>query len=408
MKDTFSTLVYLKGKSRQDELAPIYVRITVRGQRVEVSVKREVLREKWNTLKGRLGGSSDKVKTLNHYLNTVEFKIQQAHSYLIQHDKPITARAIKNKYLGLSDERKGLLEVFDYHNSKMEQLIGIEYAKSTVTKYKTSLKHLTKFIKRKYHTDDILLCDMSRKLISDFQYYLTVDEGIGVNTSNKYLLHLKCVVNYAVDYDWLNSNPFTSFKLKDKKVTKEFLSSLEVSQLINTNYSNLMVQEVADIFVFCCLTGLSYIDIKNLSIDDVVIGIDGNTWVYVNRQKTGEASHIPLISYALSLIKKYKAHPVALNCGTVFPVRSNQKMNQRLKEVAEQSCIAKNLTMHVARHTFGTDTLTKGVPLESVSKMLGHSSLKSTQIYAKIVDSKIASDMAKFLESSPEVIQKYG
>ena len=408
MKDTFRTLVYLKGKLSQDELVPIYVRITVRGQRAEVSVKREVLREKWNTLKGRLSGTSDKVKSLNHYLNTVEYKIQQAHYHLMQNDTPISARAIKNKYLGISDERKGLLEVFDYHNSKMEQLIGIEFAKSTVTKYKTSLKHLTKFIKRKYHTDDVLLCDMSRKLISDFQFYLTADEGIGVNTSNKYLLHLKSVVDYAVDYEWLNSNPFSSFKLRDKKVTKEFLSSLEVGQLINTNYSNEYVQVVADVFIFCCLTGLSFIDVKSLSYDDILIGVDGNTWVHINRKKTGETSRVPLTRYALDLSKKYKEHASALINDYVFPVLSNQKMNQRLKEVATEAGISKNLTMHVSRHTFATSTLTMGVPLESVGKMLGHKSLKTTQIYAKIQDSKIISDMAQFLEASPSEIKRYG
>jgi site-specific recombinase XerD len=408
MKDTFSTLVYLKSKSRQDELVPIYVRITVRGQRAEISLKREVLREKWNTLKGRLSGTSDKVKSFNHYLNTVEYKIEQAYYHLIQNDTPISARAIKNKYLGIADERKGLLEVFDYHNSKMEQLIGIEFAKSTVTKYKTSLKHLTKFIKLKYHTDDVLLCDMSRKLISDFQFYLTADKGIGVNTSNKYLLHLKSIVDYAVDYEWLNSNPFSNFKLRDKKVIKEFLSSLELGQLINTKYSNEFVQVVADIFIFCCLTGLSFIDVKGLTNDNILISVDGNTWVHINRQKTGETSRVPLTRYALDLSRKYKEHASALINDYVFPVLSNQKMNQRLKEVATEAGISKNLTMHVARHTFATSTLTMGVPLESVGKMLGHKSLKTTQIYAKIQDSKIISDMALFLQDSPREMKKHG
>jgi site-specific recombinase XerD len=408
MKDTFSTLFYLKGKSSNDKLVPIYVRITVRGQRVEISVKREVLREKWNTLKGRLNGSTDKAKTLNQYLNTVEYKIQEAHYHLLQDNTAITARAIKNKYLGITDERKGLVEVFDYHNAKMEQLEGIDYAKSTITKYKTSLKHLRKFIKCKYQTDDVLLCDMNKRLISDFHHYLMVDEGIGVNTSNKYLLHLKKVVSYATDYEWINSNPFSNFKLKDKKVTKEFLDSLEISLLINTNYSNLYILAVADIFVFCCLTGLSFIDVKNLTHDGITIGVDGNTWVHINRKKTGESSRVPLTNYALDLSKKYKEHASALINDYVFPVLSNQKMNKRLKEVAYEAGICKNLTMHVARHTFATSTLTMGVPLESVGKMLGHKSLKTTQIYAKIQDSKIISDMTKFLESSHSEIRKQG
>ena len=408
MKDTFSTLFYLKGKTKQDEIAPIYVRVTVRGQRAEISLKRSVLKEKWNSVKGRLNGSSDNVKTLNHYLNTVEYKIQQAHYHLIQNDLPITSLAIKNKYLGISEERKGLLEVFHYHNSQLEELIGVEYSKSTVTKYKTTCMHLTSFITSYFRTHEILLVDLKKRFISDFAHYLMTEKKIGVNTSNKYLMHLKKVLKFSALHEWIVVSPFEHYKLKNKPVIKGFLSSDELDAIVNTDIPNLNVDLVRDVFVFCCLTGLSYIDIKNLSTDNVVIGVDRNTWVHIHRQKTLTSSRIPLSEHAKMLIKKYQNQLNTKGGRLVFPVHSNQKMNVYLKLVADFCGIEKNLTMHVARHTFATRALTSDVPMVTVSNVLGHKSIKTTQGYAKLVDSKISSDMTSFIEGAPSLADKCG
>ncbi len=406
MKDTFTTLFYLKTKTGKDETAPIYLRITVRGQRAEISLKKTVERKKWNTAKGRINGTGDNVKKTNHFLSSVDHKIQEAYYNLIQNDIPVTARAIKNKYLGVSEQNRGLLEFFHYHNAKLDDLIGIEFKKSTVTKYKTTYKHLKSFIVKHFRTEDIYLVDLQQSFISDFAHYLKIDLKIGVNTSNKYLMHLKKIVKDAVYEGLISASPFEFFKLKNKPVTKEFLKSQELDALIYTDINDLGVDLVRDVFVFCCHTGLAYVDIKQLTHDNLTIGIDGNTWLKIYREKTQTPSLVPLTEHAKQMIHKYKNHPKAVSRNLVFPVHSNQKMNVNLKKVAKLCGIEKNLTMHVARHTFATDAMTKDVPLITVSHVMGHSSTKTTQIYAKLVDTKIASDMRNYLSNASGLSKK--
>ncbi|MCS5622626.1 MAG: site-specific integrase [Candidatus Marinimicrobia bacterium] len=406
MKDTFATLFYLKTKISKDESAPIYVRITVRGQRAEISLKIIVERKRWNINKGRLNGTGDQVRMTNHFLSRVHQKIQEAYYYLIQNDLTVTARAIKNKYLGVSEVRKGLLELIHYHNSKLDELIGIEYKKSTVIKYNTTYKHLKSFIVKHFRTEDVCLVDLQKSFISDFAYYLKTDLKIGVNTSNKYLMHLKKIVKDAVYQDLIPSSPFEFFKLKNKPVIKEFLKSHEVDALIYTDIKDQGVDLVRDVFVFCCHTGLAYVDIKQLTHDNLTIGIDGNTWLQIYREKTHTPSLVPLSEHAKQMVHKYKNHPKAVSRNLVFPVHSNQKMNVNLKKVAKLCGIEKNLSMHVARHTFATETMTKDVPLITVSHMMGHSSTKTTQIYAKLVNTKIASDMINYLEKASSLRKK--
>jgi len=408
MRDTFSTLFYLKSKTKKDENAPLYVRITVRGQRAEISLKRSVSKLRWNSSKGRLNGSKEDVKSLNRYLNAVEYKLEQAHYHLIQNGIPISAMAIKDMYLGVSIVKKGLLEVFKYHNIQLEQLIGVEYRKPTIIKYRTSYKHLKAFVNEYFKTDEILLVDLKKHFISDFGHYLMTKKGVGVNTANKYLMHLKKVLKFCVAHEWISVSPFEYYKLKNKPVNKDFLSSDELDILVSTDISNSSLGMVRDVFVFCCLTGLSFIDVKNLTNDNIVVGVDRNTWVFINRQKTSTPSRIPLSDHAKMLIKKYKDHPKSKLEGVVFPVYSNQKMNANLKLVAGYCGIDKNLTMHVARHTFATRALTYNVPIVTVSNVLGHKSIKTTQTYAKLVDSKISSDMTSFISTAPRLIDKCG
>ena len=406
MKDTFATIFYLKTKTSKDKEAPIYVRITVRGQRAEISLKKIVERKRWNNDKGRLNGTGDHVRMVNHFLSSVNQKIQETFYYLKQNDITVTAKAIKNKYLGVSDKRRGLLEVFHYHNSRIEKLIGIEYKKSTITKYKTTYKHLKSFLSKHYKVDDLNLIDLQKSFISEFDFYLKSDLKIGVNTANKYLMHLKKIVKYAVHQDFITKNPFEFFKLKNQAVLKEFLTIAELDTLINTEITNPSIDMVRDVFVFCCHTGVAYIDVKQLTHDNLIKGIDGNLWLSIYREKTQAPSIVPLSVHAKYLISKYKYDPKADSKDLVFPVFSNQTMNRTLKKVGLISGIEKNLTTHVARHTFATHTLTKDVPLNTVSKMLGHSSTKTTQIYAKLVDTKIATDMTNYLNNTSFLSRK--
>jgi site-specific recombinase XerD len=399
MNKKFSLLFYLKrNKTGLNGLTPIYLRITVDGQRSEVSTQRLIDSDRWATAKGRAKGTQESARILNTYLDTLQAKVYEHHQQLVHRNKMITANSLKNAFLGITEKQKSILEVYSYHNSRMEKLVGKQYASSTYTKYKTSYKHLKDFIKWKFIVDDLMLGELTFGFITEYEFYLRSVKNIDNNCSVKYLTHLRKVVRLAVDNDWVPKDPFVNFKMQNKEVEKGFLTEHEIKLLIEKEFSISRLEQVRDVFAFCCFTGLAFIDVFKLAPDQIVRGIDGDMWIHTKRTKTETRTHIPLLPHALEIIEKYKDDPNAKIQGKVLPVGSNQKMNAYLKEVGTICGIEKKLTMHVARHTFATFALTNGVPLETVGKMLGHRSIKTTQHYAKIIDRKVADDM-KILKS---------
>jgi len=402
MKQTFTVLLFLKtSKINSKGKAPIYVRITINGKRSEMSIKQFIEPDRWNSTKQRLTGTSFRVKTINKSIELAINKINDIHNDLIQNNKLVTAKAITNKFLGRDELGKTLLEVFAYHNERMKSYIGKKYTKSTYVKYNTTFNHLKDFIKHEFNTDDVLLLELNHGFIASFEHFLTIEKQMGVNTTNKYLSHLKKIVNLAIQNQWLLRNPFTNFKTKNEDVEIERLTEQEIGLITNLELTKQSHIKVRDVFVFCCFTGLSYIDVKNLKHDDISIGINGNTWIRKTRQKTGGLSRIKLFKLTLDLLIKYRN-----DSPFVFPVSSNQNMNRILKKITSISGIEKPLSMHMARHTFATYAMTKNVSIETISQMLGHKSIKSTEIYAKIVDTKISDEMDMFSESIPEEISQ--
>ena len=400
MKQTFTVLVYLKSsKTNSKGKAPICVRVTVNGKRSEISIKQFIEPERWNSVKQRLTGTSYRVKTINKSIELSINKINEIHNDLIQNNKLVTAKAITNKYLGRDELGKTLLEVFTYHNERMKSYIGKKYTKSTYVKYNTTYHHLLNFIKHEYNTDDVLLLELNHDFIASFEHFLTIEKQMSVNTTNKYLSHLKKVVNLAIQNEWLLRNPFSNFKTKNEDVEIERLTENEISLIANLGLTNPSHTRVRDIFVFCCFTGLSYIDIKNLKQNDITIGIKGANWIRKTRQKTGGSFRIKLFKITLDLLNKYRS-----DSQFAFPVSTNQNMNRILKKIGLIAGLEKELKMHMARHTFATYALTKNVSIETISQMLGHKSIKSTEIYAKVVDTKISDEMDVFSESIPKEI----
>tara|TARA_Y100000385_G_C13088168_1_gene637399 strand:- start:1211 stop:2431 length:1221 start_codon:yes stop_codon:yes gene_type:complete len=395
MKQTFTVLFYLKkSKINSKDKAPIYARVTVNGKRSEMSIKQFVDPIKWCNYKQRLSGSTYQVKTINKSIDLVVNKINEIHNILIQNNKLVSAKAITNQYLGRDQLGKTLIEVFNYHNERMRLGIGLKFAKSTFVKYNTTYNHLKEFIKHEYNVSDILLLELNHAFISSFEHFLTTIKALRVNSTNKYLSHLKKIVNLAIQNEWLLRNPFGNFKIKNEKVEVEFLTEEELTDLSKINLNNHSLIRVRDIFLFCCFTGLSYIDIKNLRKDDLDKGIDGNIWIRKKRHKTGGLFRIKVLPIAKVILDKY-AHKTDL----LLPVTSNQNMNRALKKITSISKSKKKLSMHMARHTFATYALTKNVSIEAISQMLGHKSIKSTEIYAKVVDSKISIEMDAFSKS---------
>ena len=397
---TFSINFWLSKAKMRGGLAPIYCRITINGQRTEISTKRSIEPTKWDSHgSGMVKGKSEEARVMNVYLGMMKTEIENHVNILHSKGEFITPDKLKKSIKGEDYENTGeqfLFKAFEYHNSQMEARIGIDVVKATHTKFETVLKKLREFVKLKRKASDVYLKELNNKFVVDFEYYLKVNDKIAHNTVMKYIQNLKKVVNMCVANGWLDKDPFVSFKLTRKNVIRDILSMQDIQTLRNKVFEIERLEEVKDIFLFCCFTGFSFIDVEKLSVNELIIGIDGGKWIYTNRKKTGNQSNVPLLPAALEIVDKYKEHPTRVVLSKLLPVKSNQKMNAYLKEIGDLCGIAKPLTMHLARHTFATTiTLNNGVPMETVSKMLGHTKLSTTQLYAKVLETKVSDDMSQ-------------
>ncbi len=395
MNTSFSHLFYLKRDKTENGLkVPLYLRLTVNGKRSELSVSRKVDPQRWDSRTNKLRGTSSEARELNIYLDKVRSRINKIHEKLIDANQPFTALDLKNLYLGKKEKPKMLLEIFDEHNKQMEKLINIEFALGTYKRYFTTRKHIYEYVQDAYGKEDVPVRDVNLKFIRGFEYFLKEKKACNHNSALKYVNNFKKIIRVAVGNEWITKDPFYNYKIKFKTVEREFLSKEELERLVKIEIKWQRLSLVKDMFVFCCYTGLAYIDVQKLNRDNIVKYLDGSLWIQATRTKTKAKFGIPLLPPALAILDKYQDHPKVMNGNCVLPTLSNQKSNAYLKEIAELAGIKKNLTTHLARHTFATTvTLSNGVPLETVSKMLGHKDLRTTQHYAKIVDRKVSEDM---------------
>lgn len=396
MQSTFSLLFYIKrSKADSNGMANVYLRITVNGKRAELSIRRKVSLKKWNSKSGRANGYSQESQDLNRFMDVISNKIFKIHQRLVEENRLISSVGIRDVYQGKQGKQKMLLEIFENHNIQVENLVGIDFALNTLKRYKTTKAHLESYILKEYNVEDIQVKSIDYKFIMGFEYYLKTVRNCTHNSSIKYVTNLKKIIRIAYVHDWITKDPFANWKARLKIVDREFLSEEEIQSIIEKEFTIKRLDQVRDIFIFSCFTGLAYADVKKLNKDHIVIGIDGERWIKTFRTKTDTRSNIPILPMAQAVLDKYNENPITDSSNLVLPVLSNQKMNAYLKEIADVCGINKNLTFHLARHTFATTvTLTNGVPIESVSKMLGHKSLKTTQHYAKILDRKVSNDMA--------------
>lgn len=412
MNKTLGILFYVKKAKIDDNgKAPIYVRITVDGIRSELSIKRSIELDRWQTNAGKVKGTNEEARSINSYIDSVRIKIYEHQKKLMDNNKTITSEAIKNSMLGIEEKQRTIVAIFQYHNKQVKALVGKEFAAGTLERYETVLKLLQLFLEFQYKVKDMPITQINHKFITDFEFYLKTERSNCHNTAIKYIKNFKKIVRIAMSNGWIDKDPFVNFKATIKDVEREFLTEEEIQEVISKDLHFQRLDQVRDIFIFCCFTGLAYADVKKLSNDDLVIGIDGSKWIKTNRTKTDVRSNIPLLPTPLAILEKYKDHPEANHANKLLPVLSNQKMNAYLKEISTICKIEKNFSTHLARHTFATTvTLTNGVSLESVSKMLGHKSVKTTQHYAKIVDRKVSDDMlllkAKYNNNAVQIQQE--
>jgi len=319
---------------------------------------------------------------------------------MLNKGKVISARALKNAYIGKdNDDERTVLKTYDEHNIKLKLRIGKGVSRLTHVRHITTRNHIERFINHKYGLVDYFLKDVDPEFFDSLHTYFLIDRDCNNNTSVKYIRNFAKIIRLAIRNEWIHGNPMRNLKLKIEPVDKPFLNQAELAgiQALKTNIDRL--DQVRDIFLFCCYTGLAYVDVNSLNTRNLEYGSDGTTWIKIRRSKTGKAANIPLLPPALQIILKYENHPICKTKGVLLPVLSNQKMNAYLKEIADLCGIDKILTTHVARHTFATTvTLANNISIESVSKMLGHSDLRMTQQYARILDQSIAAEMKQLAQ----------
>lgn len=390
----FSLLFYAKKTKSNPEFSAIYLRISINGKRSEISTGQKIHNSLWCPKTSKVKGNSALSKTTNSILDNLKLKVLSHYNELLMANKEITHETLKNKFLGLDERKLTIVQVFKDHNLQMKGLIGKSFSKGTWDRYETSLKHTIEFIKWKYKVSDMDVRNITPDFISQYEFWLRTVRKCANNTAVKYIKNFQKIVNICIANDWITKNPFCNYKSKVVTVDKNFLSETDLEKIINKEFKSDRLTKVKDIFVFSCFTGLAYVDIKNLTYDSISIGIDGSKWIKIKRTKTKIEARIPLLQSVEAILDKYKNHPKCLNENRPLPILANSKMNAYLKEISDLCELDFDLTFHVARHTFATTvTLNNGVPIETVSKMLGHSNIRITQHYAKILDSKVSNDM---------------
>ena len=395
LSKTFTLLFYLKKpKNYVDGRMPIYMRFTIDRQRIEIATKRDCEPDKWNASSGRKVGQKEDVRALNAFLDSLQTKVYEAQRNLVDAGKPVTANSIKDILTGVADKPKMILEIFKEHNEEMLALVGKDFARGTYNRYEAALRNVREFLIYKYKVKDVSLEKLDYGLISAYAFYLKHKRNISHNTTMKYLVYFKKIVLICVKNGWIVRDPFFAFSMAKQEVDRRPLDENELKAIETKEFPNERLRKVRDIFLFCCYTGLSYVDVQKLKRSEMIDWLDGKKWLSINRQKTDTPSRIPLLQLPLEILDRYADHLHCQAQDKLLPVLTNQRMNSYLKEIADVCGIDRNITFHLARHTFATTvTLSNNVPIESVSKMLGHKDLRTTQHYAKIVDKKVGNDM---------------
>jgi len=387
---TFSISFFTRKKKNQPEAAILYARITINGKKLEISLKRTIPVDKWNQSSTKMMGNSPEGFQINKKINEVRSQLFKIHDALHKEDKVITVELVKSRFLGTDQQNKTLSQLIEYHETNMGKVLKY----GTMKNYTTTSAYLKDYLKIHHQNSDAYLKHIDYQFTLGFESYLRNLEGLHNNGLMKHMERFKKLMRLAEHLDWIDKNPTKRFKLRFDAVDMVYLSKAELEKIRNQELEYPTLRLNRDIFVFACYTGLAYADVKALTKNHLQFGIDGKKWIYTRRSKTNTSVRIPLLEEAENIINRYKDHPKAEQNNTLLPVYSNQKTNHYLKEIAKKAKINKKLSFHTARHTFATTvTLANGVPIETVSKLLGHTKIATTQIYARVIDSKILADI---------------
>lgn len=396
-RDSFRVLFFLK-KTRllKNGEASVCMRITVNGTRVENNIRKSIDPALWSQAKETARGKSRRACDLNTYIEEARIRLYQIFCELEQQNRPVTAHLLQELFFGQEkpEEVRTLLGTMQEHNDQCRALVGTDYALITVRRYESCRRYLAELIRQRYGKEDLPLAEVNGELVRAFAFYLKTEKGCQQNTVIRYMKCLKKITNLARANDWMAKDPFLGIRFHEKEVVREFLTMDELQTIYRKEFPLERLTLVRDVFIFAAFTGLAFIDVQQLAPEHIVRDNNGNLWIRKPRQKTKNMCNIPLLDIPQEILRKYADHPTCRKRGVLLPVPCNQKMNSYLKEIADICMIRKNLTTHCARHSYATSVcLANGVSLENVAKMLGHSNIKMTQHYARVLDSSILRDM---------------
>ena len=400
LENSYGLTFFLKSPTKKsDTIRYVYVRVTVDGIPKETSTKRKWDSRRWDQHLERASGTKEDARGLNLFLDTLVTKINNFKTELIQVEQTITAERIIDFVKGRNPSKVKVLEEFQQHNDEVFALVPKEYAKGTHTRFVTARDHIQEFIRFKYKREDIEFRELNYEFIKDYEFYLKTVRNCATNTTLKYISNFKKIVLRAIAKEIIPKDPFMLFKRKKEKIKKKPLTKAELYALETKQFNSERLSMIRDVFVFQCYTGLAYVDARQLKKEEIKEGSDGRLWIMSSRQKSKSTTDIPLLPQALKIMDRYKNHPDCISKGLVLPVRSNQKMNEYLKEIATLCNINTSLSTHKARRTFAsTVTLNNGVPIHVVKEMLGHHSVKQTEEYAITENETVSREMLELEE----------
>jgi site-specific recombinase XerD len=404
MRSTFKVLFYLKKNSlNKDREAPIMARVTIGGTIAQFSCKVSIRPGLWETKYNRATGKSEEAKQINRLLDEIKAGIDTHYKKVLERDNYVTAEKVKNAFLGIGLRSETLLQVFQQHNEDFRKMVdaGLK-ANSTYIKYKGVYVHLEAFIKKRYNRKDMALVELAPAFITDFELYLATVPKLAHNSIWVYMISLRRMVSIAIKNRWLAYDPFNGYEISAEETDMGYLDKEEIKAIMNVTLEE-RLGVIRDLFLFCIFTGLSFRDMKNLTRSNMQVFFDGNPWIITRRQKTSIQSNVPLMDIPLKIIEKYEG---LAGGDKLLPVPSYTTLERGIKRIALAAGITKKITWHMSRHTYATEIcLTNGVPIESLSKTMGHKNIRTTQRYAKVTNEKVSRDMEKLSEALQNIGQ---
>ncbi|MCT3918857.1 site-specific integrase [Elizabethkingia anophelis] len=415
-RSTFKLLFYLKkNEPKKNGNVPVMGRITIDGTPKSFSTKLDINPNNWDLKHGRVLGKSAQALSTNLKLDNIRVRINKIYDDMLKDEGFATAQKVKLSFLGVGVMDDAILKVFKDQNEDFERMVSKgKRSQNTYNKYKTVYNHLSEFIRERYHREDMAFRELTSDFIREFDFFLRIDKECTHNTVWVYTMPVIALAELAIKKGLIRQNPFEDYEISMEETDRSYLLKEDVEKLMLLKPSKPKYELVKDLFIFSCFTGLSYIDIQKLKWSNIQSFFDGHQWIISRRKKSDVASNVRLLEIPKRIIEKYRG--VTRN-EYVFPVPSNATCNSHVKKLIEEAEIIteQKVTFHTARHTFATMFLTEGVPLESLSKMMGHKNISTTQIYAKITSQKISKDMdlvshkfagmeAAFIEMEEEVL----